>query len=41
MPVSNITFNHKISEDDRHPNKDGHIIFARYILNEIGKRWQI
>lgn len=41
MPVSNITFNHKISEDDRHPNKEGHIIFARYILNEIEKRWQI
>ena len=41
MSVSNITFNHKISEDDRHPNKEGHIIFARYILNEIEKRWQI
>jgi len=41
LPVSNITINHKISEDDKHPNKDGHIIFARYILNEIGKRWQI
>lgn len=41
LPVSNITYKHTISDTDRHPNKDGHIIFARYILNEIEKRWQI
>ena len=41
LPVSNITYNHTLSDTDRHPNKDGHIIFARYILNEIEKRWQI
>ena len=35
--ISSIAKGHTVSKTDTHPNKTGHSIFARYIINEIQK----
>ena len=40
-PVSIIAGNNIISTSDSHPDKAGHKLVSRYILDEIEKTWQI
>lgn len=37
-PMSTIVKKHTVSKEDTHPNKTGHNIFARYIINELRSR---
>ena len=41
LPISNVAREHIIHQSDPHPNEIGHSLVARYIINEIEKRWQI
>ena len=41
LPISNVAREHIIHQSDSHPNEIGHSLVARYIINEIEKRWQI
>lgn len=36
--ISTIIKGHTVSKEDTHPNKTGHSIFARYIVNELRSR---
>lgn len=37
-PIAKIVKGHTVSKDDTHPNKTGHRLFARYIINELKSR---
>lgn len=40
LPISHVTRGHEESETDGHPNEAGHKLFARYIINEIEKKYE-